>query len=85
MLVYHQAIHLKILNNHIMCPMQSRVSGVIINKFQKLLAYNKNEEAHDIVLDDTLYPIKPMVIHHMLKVVKSYLPVRKINGREYED
>ena len=46
MLVYHQAIHCPRLTSHLMCPIQSRMAGVIINKFTKFLAEDPDEKTH---------------------------------------
>ena len=53
-LVYHQVIHCKLLENHLMCPMQSRVAGVRINELPKFLADKPNDETHAIVVGNPL-------------------------------
>ena len=56
MLVYHQAIYCPRLTSHLMCPMQSRMSGVIINEIPKFLAEDSYENTHAIIVDDPLNP-----------------------------
>jgi hypothetical protein len=34
-LVFHQAIYCRQMNNHLICPMQCRLNGVVINDTQK--------------------------------------------------
>ena len=54
MVVYHQAIHCKRLENHLMCLVQSRMSGVRINELLKFLAEDPYDNTHVIIVDDPL-------------------------------
>ena len=84
-LVYHQAIHCKSLENHLMCPMQSRVTGVKINELPKFLADKPDDETHAIVVGNPLDTDESLIIPLMIKGVTSYFPTRKPSMREYED
>ena len=39
-LVFHQAIHCRLMDNHLICPMQCRVNGVVINDTPKFCIRN---------------------------------------------
>ena len=67
MVVYHEAIHYPKLKNHLMCPMQSRMSGVRINDTPKFLADNPDEKTQSIIFNDPLNPNKPLIIPLVLK------------------
>ena len=84
-LEYHQVIYHKALWNHLMCPMQSRVIGVKINKLLKFLAYKSDSETHTVIIDDPLDPQEPLIIPLQLKSVTSYFPIRKPIVEEFEN
>ena len=60
MLVFHQAIYLESMENHLICPMQCRLNGVEINDTPKIFVKHPTERSHAIVVDDPvaalLYP-----------------------------
>ena len=68
-----------------MCPMQSRMAGVINNELPKFLAEDLDEKTHAIIVDDPLNPNEPLIILLALKGFKIYFPSRKTNASEYED
>ena len=77
MLMYHQATHCPRLTSHLMCPMQSRMSGFRINELHKFLADYLDEKTHEIIVDDPLNPNDPLLIPLSLKGVTSYFLSRK--------
>ena len=63
MLVFHQAIYLESMDNHLICPMQCRVSGVEINDTPKIFVKHPTERSHAIVVDDPIAPDGNLVVH----------------------
>jgi hypothetical protein len=47
-LVFHQAIYCCQMENHLICPMQCRVNGVVINDMPKMCAPNPDDSTHSI-------------------------------------
>ena len=85
MLVYHKGTHLTILTSRLMCPMQSRMAGVIINELPKFLAEDPYEKTRSIIVNNPLNPNEPLVIPLSLKGFTVYLTSRKSREKEYED
>ena len=85
MLVFHQAIQCPSLTSHSMCPMQIRMSGVIINDLPKFLAEDPDENTHAIRVDYPLNPNEPLVIPLSLKGITVYFLSSKPKAGEYED
>ena len=54
MLVWHQAIYLDSMENHLICPMQSRVSGVQVNDTPKIFVQHPTYKTHAIVVSDPI-------------------------------
>ena len=77
MLVHHQAIHFPRLTSHLMCPMQSRMTGVRIIELPKFLAEDPDEKTHVIIVNDPLNLNEPLVIPLALKSFTSNFPSRK--------
>ena len=50
-----------------------------------VLADNRYEETHAVVVYDPTDPREPLIISLMLNFVTNYLPVRNTSIREYED
>ena len=53
-LVFHQAIYCRQMDNHMICPMQCRVNGVVINDTPKMCAPNPDDSTHSIKVADPL-------------------------------
>ena len=70
-LEYHQVIYHKALRNHLMCPMQSHVIGVKINKLPKFLADKPDNETHAVIMNNRLDPQEPLIIPLQLKGMTS--------------
>jgi hypothetical protein len=53
-LVFHQAIYCCQMDNHLICPMQCRVNGVVINDTPKMCIPNPDDSMHSIKFTDPL-------------------------------
>ena len=53
-LVFHQAIYCRQMDNHLICPMQCRVNGVVINNTPKMCIPNPDDSTHSIEVADPL-------------------------------
>ena len=51
-LIVHQAIHMPDLGHHLLCPMQCRVNGVVINECPRMYCREPTQESHAIVVMD---------------------------------
>ena len=71
MLVWHQAIHLATMDNHLICPMQCRVNGVEVNDTPKIFVKNPTHKSHAIVVSDPVDPENELVIPLELSGVTS--------------
>ena len=60
MLVYHQAIQCPRFTSHLMCSMQSRITGVRINDLPKFLAKEPYDKTNTIIVNDPLNPNAPV-------------------------
>ena len=78
-IVIHQAIEIPHLDHHILCPMQCRVNGVMINETPKFLTNDFTLQTHDIVINIEEYYAKNdnLILSLSMKELKSYLPVNK--------
>jgi hypothetical protein len=85
MLVFHQAIYLELMDNHLICPMQCRVNGVEINDTPKIFVKHPTEHSHAIVVNDPLAPDISLVIPLQLEGVTSVFLVRNPSCQEYEN
>ena len=86
MLVFHQAIYLESMENHLVCPMQCRVAGVTIHDCPKLFVKDPTEESHAIVIDaDPYQPEEKLIIPLQLQGVSSVFQVRTPSWAEFED
>jgi hypothetical protein len=47
-LVFHQEIYCRHMDNHLICPMQCRVNGVVINDTPKMCVPNPDDSTHSI-------------------------------------
>ena len=85
MLVFHQAIYLESMDNHLICPMQCRVNGVEINDTPKIFVKNPTERSHAIVVDDPLAPDDSLVVPLQLEGVISVFSIRVPSRHKYEN
>jgi hypothetical protein len=84
-LVFHQMIYCWQMENHLICPMQCRVNGVVINDTPKMCVPNPNDSTHSIEVTDPLDPDATLHIPLMLRGVTSCFCVRKPSTAEFAD
>ena len=84
MLVFLHAIYLESMDNHLICPMQCRVSGVEINYTPNIFVKNPTERSHAIVVDDPLAPDNSLVIPLQLEGVTSVFLIRVPSWHKYD-
>ena len=84
-LVFHQAIYCRQMNNHLICPMQCRVNGVVINDTPKMCVPNPDDSTHSIEVTDPLDQDATLHIPLILKGVTSCFCVRRPTTVEFED
>jgi len=84
-LVFHQAIYCRQMDNHLICPMQCRVNGVVINDMPKMCVPNQDNSTHSIAVADPLDQDATLHIPLILKGVTSCFCVRRPTTIEFED
>ena len=84
MLVFHQAIYLESIENHLICLMQCRVNRVEINDTPKIFVANPTEHSHAIVVEDPVAPEDTLVIPLQLQGVTSVFSIRVPSWQEYD-
>jgi hypothetical protein len=77
----NQAIHIDIMDNDLLCPMQCRLNGVSINGIPKFLVDNPTNVTHQEQNNDA----HPTIIPLALDGVTSYFLVTKPTQEEVED
>ena len=80
----NQAIKMKGLDHHLLCPMQCHVNGVMIDEVPKFLAPVTSETMHSIQIENPFDATNPIIIPLKLNGVTSYLEVRTPTQEEYE-
>jgi hypothetical protein len=86
-LVINQAIHVPHLEHHLICPMQCRINGVMINDLPKFLDPTPSEVSHAILcsphsFDDDAH-VQQVVLPLQLRGVTSYLTVGTPTASEW--
>ncbi len=76
-LVFHQTIYCWQMENHLICPMQCRMNGVVINDTPKMCVPNPDDSTHSIEVTDPLDPDVMLHIPLMLRGATSCFCVRK--------
>ncbi len=84
-LVFHQTIYCCQMDNHLICPMQCRVNGVVINNTPKMCVLNPDDSTHSIEVADPLDPDTTLHIPLILRGVTSCFCIRKPSTAEFED
>ena len=84
-LVFHQAIYCCQMDNHLICPMQCRLNGVVINDTPKMCVPNPDDSMHSIKVTDPLDQDATLHIPLILKGVTSCFCVRRPTTVEFED
>ena len=85
MFVWHQVIYLDTMENHLICPMQCQVNGVVVNDMPKIFVENPTDQTHAIVVRDLMDPENTTIILLELCGVTSRFSVRTLILQEFED
>ena len=81
-LIVHQAIHMPDLEHHLLCPMQCRANGTVINECPRMYCEHPTEDSHSIISTDENG--ERVVLPFFLKGVTSHLNVSPLSLEEYE-
>ena len=73
------------MENHLICPMQCRVNGVVINDTPKMCVPNPDDSMHSIEVADPLDPDATLHIPLLLRGVNSCFCIRKPSTAEFKD
>ena len=84
-IMINQAIHIDGLVNHLICPMQCCLNGVLISEVPKFLPETPSETTHAIELVDPFDTAHPLIILLQLSRVTSYFDVYSPSITEYEN
>ena len=84
-LVFHHRIYCCQMDNHLVCLMQCRVNGVVINNTPNMCIHNLYDSTNSIKVVDSLDPDVMLHIPLILKGVTSFFCVRKPSTAEFED
>ena len=84
-LVFHQTIYCRTMNNHLICPMQCCLNGVVINDTPKMCVPNPDDSTHSIEVADPLDPDATLNIPLILKGVTSCFGVQRPTTVKFED
>ena len=81
----NQAICIKGLENHLLCPMKFHLNGVHISKEPKFLAESPSVTTHAIELTDPFNAAHLLIIPLQLSGVTSYFDVYSLSIAEFEN
>ena len=84
-LVFHQTIYCRQMENHLICPMQCRVNGAVINDTPKMCVPKPDKSTHFIEVTDPLDTDIMLHIPLMLRGATSCFCVRKPSTAEFAD
>ena len=84
-LLINQAIEMKGLDHHLLCPMQHCVNGVVIDEVPKFLAPVPSETTHAKQIANPFDATHPIINPLKLNRVTSYFEVKKSTQEEYQD
>ena len=80
--IAHQAIHMPYLNYHLLCPMQCRANGIVINECPRMYCHEPTQEFHAIfAMDESGASV---VLHFFLRGVTPHLNVLPLTRDEFE-
>ena len=83
MRVWHQGIYLDTIENHLVCPLQCQVNGVVVNDTPKIFVDNPTDQTHAIVVRDLMDPENTTIIPLKLCGVTSRFSVRTPTLQEF--
>ena len=81
----NQAIEVKSLEYHHLCPMQCCIDGVLIDEVPKFLAPVLSKIMHPVQIVNPFNATHPIIIPLEINRVTGYFDVRKSTQEEYED
>ena len=81
--VVHQAVHIPDLNHHLLCPMQCRASGVVVNSCLRIYVDRPGATSHSIIAKDECGDM--VVLPFFLRGVTSCLHVEPLTRKEWDD
>ncbi len=84
-LVFHQTIYCRQMDNHLICPMQCHVNGVIINDTPKMCVPNPDNSTHSIKVANPLDPDATLHTPLILRGVTICFSVRKPSMAKFAD
>ncbi len=82
-LIINQAIHIRHLDHHLLCPMQCHVNDMIVNNLPKFLAAEPTDQTHALTLTDPNNPLQPVTLPLTLRGVTLVLNVRSMTIDEF--
>ena len=83
-LVLHQAIEVPTSNHHLLCPMQCRVNGVVINECPKFLCPSPTKRDHALIVPHPEVDDSELIIPLQIKGVTSFLSVHKPTKEQWD-
>ena len=84
-LLINQEIEIEGLDQHLLCPKQCHMNGILINEGHKFLALVPSETMQAIQIMNPFNSTHLITILLQLKIVTSYFDVRKPTQEKYED
>jgi hypothetical protein len=84
-LVFHQAIYCRQMENHLICPMQCRVNCVTINNTPKICVQNPDDSTHSIKGEIPMDSDTTLYIPLLLRGVTSCFGVQTSTTAKFED
>jgi hypothetical protein len=82
-LIIYQAIHVPLLDHHLLCPMQCCVNDVIVDKTPKLLAIKPTDQMHALTVPDPDDPSQTLTLPLTFRGVTSLLHVRNVTTDDF--
>ena len=84
-LIFHQALYIKNLTTHLLCPFQMRLNDIIVNDLPLAFAKRMDPQLHAIVIPSQRAGQDPLMIPLSLRGVISGFTVRKPTIEEIND
>ena len=81
----NQALQMKSLNYHLLCPMKCHMNGVLIDEVPKFLAPIPSETTYAIQIENPFNATHQIIIPSKSNQVTSYFNKKKTAQEEYED
>ena len=85
LLQINQALHIPEMEHCLLCPMQCRVNGVLINEVPKYLSPDPTDSTHSITIPQQDDAAQPLIIPLRLEGVVSYFDFSLPDAADLED